>query len=77
MIRIQKQKGLVMEVLIPRNNRIYVQEDNAIHCFSVELDSWDKVIAKGGEPLFSIGMPTKESADKLMDDLYYGEYTGA
>jgi hypothetical protein len=47
--------------------RIYKQNKNIIKCFDI----------KNSKLLFNIVLENNEYADMLMNDLYYGEYTGA
>lgn len=49
----------------------YVEGDNPIGCLTSPED------IKLGELLFTISAPTAQDADKVMTDLFYGEYTGA
>ena len=58
--------------------RSYKQTRTKIRCFKVlsyESDV-DQTINISKSPIFTINMPTEESAIQLMKDLYYGEYTG-
>ena len=58
--------------------RSYVQEGAVIRCYPIEHDTGgvDRKITLSAHPLFVMQMASKEDADMLMEDLYYGEYTG-
>jgi len=59
--------------------RSYIQIGTEIKCFKVlSVDNGiDQIIHLSDDPIFTIKMPSEESARLLIEDLYYGEYTGA
>ncbi|MGE4340927.1 MAG: hypothetical protein AB7E55_34005 [Pigmentiphaga sp.] len=60
--------------------RSYILEGKLVKCFSVVADD-GKIFARkltlSDEPIFCLLCPSEDSAQQLMNDLYYGEYTGA
>jgi hypothetical protein len=59
--------------------RSYIQVDKRIRCFKVLTSCWDcssTKITLSDKPIYQLDLPTEEAARTLMDDLYYGEYTG-
>ena len=49
------------------SDRVYNQYDNKILCLTIE---------ERPKLLFAITLPSKEHANIIMEDLYYGEHTG-
>jgi hypothetical protein len=60
--------------------RTYIREGATIRCFAIEGQSGcftKPVFQLSTSPLFVIQAPSEEAAETLMEDMYYGEYTGA
>ena len=58
--------------------RSYKRRDSKIECFKVlSCDgSLERNLTLSKSPIFEIDMLTEKVAIMLMEDLYYGEYTG-
>jgi len=54
--------------------RSYLLKGKKILCFKVVSTTPLKL---SDQPLFALELPSAELAAQLMEDLYYGEYTGA
>lgn len=58
--------------------RTYKRYGKTIKVFKVlSCTGVDYKVTLADAPLFEFEMPTEDSAKLLMEDLYYGEYTGA
>lgn len=58
--------------------RVYVREASLISCYEIkDFKEVDMEVKKYGKLLFILELPDIELADKVMKDLYYGEYTGS
>ncbi len=59
--------------------RSYIRDGATITCYPVASDSGGVIyrqLVLGSSPLFTLELPSEELAVLLMNDLYYGEYTG-
>lgn len=59
--------------------RSYIRDGAIIRCFGIEKDSGgitNRVLTLSASPVFVIELPSDDVAKALMEDLYYGEYTG-
>lgn len=61
--------------------RTYIRIDKTIQCFKVlectrSSTEFNLVIATPDEPIWQLDLPSTDMAEALMEDLYYGEYTG-
>ena len=58
--------------------RTYIRIGKTIQCFRVLKYFTDirKPMIIASEPIWQLDLPLIESAIELMEDLYYGEYTG-
>lgn len=60
------------------SKRTYIRNKKTITCFmSQTCNAVDYDLIISDTPLFELKMSTIEGAVLLMNDLYYGEYTGA
>lgn len=73
-----------MEQVTPRLEhtpvRTYKRSGNMIECYAVlpsKGKEIDMEVTCGDYPEFIIELFSEEIAEQLMEDLYYGEYTGA
>ena len=63
--------------------RVYCQTNNIVTCYQItEVNTsittvLETIVIDIERPIFVMTFTDKEAADSLMDDLYYGEYTGA
>jgi len=66
------------KVTINMTDRTYIKKDNRISCYESErILSKISGKVKLKNLMFHISLKSKEDADMLMEDLYYGEYDGA
>ena len=58
--------------------RSYKRDGSNIRCFEVlgSKGYFPTRLTLSESPIFEINLPTEEIAGMLMEDLYYGEYTG-
>ena len=68
----------MIKVTIKRTDRTYIKDDKVIACYESEI-AIGKIsgTVKLKKVMFHLFMKSKEDAEMLMDDLYYGEYDGA
>ena len=79
----EQTNDAVSDLVIPsleRNpQRVYRQTGATVRCYRITSDVCvfdNRKITTSGEYLFEIVLNSKEQADALMRDLYYGEYNG-
>lgn len=60
--------------------RSYLRAGARIECFTIVGDSggaMNRKLTLSDDPVFTLLLPSEDAAKELMNDLYYGEYTGA
>lgn len=60
--------------------RRYLRDGIRIECFAIVGDSGgatNRELTLSDDPVFTLLLPSEDAAKELMNDLYYGEYTGA
>ena len=62
---------------IKRTDRTYIKEDEIIGCYESEVVDEISGGVKLKKLIFQISLKSKDDAEMLMEDLYYGEYDGA
>jgi hypothetical protein len=71
-----------MEKVVPQREwspkREYTQHGLRIECRAISsYDEREHIATCEDKPVFVLDMPSEKAAEMLMNDLYYGEYTGA
>ena len=59
--------------------RSYIRTEATITCYPIIADDGgvtERQLVLGDSPVFTLELPSEELAVLLMNDLYYGEYTG-
>ena len=61
--------------------RTYIRTGETIQCFRVsecirDSTTFNLIIATPDKPIWELDLPSEDLAITLMNDLYYGEYTG-
>lgn len=59
--------------------RTYLRIGTSIECYTIIADNGsivDRQLILENSPLFTLELPSETLAKQLMEDLYYGEYTG-
>ena len=61
-------------------DRTYTREGNVVRCYAVLKGVRRRFIDKReivrGKLIWVLPLPTEQDANNLLEDLYYGEYTG-